>query len=84
LFNKGNIDESQFYISVPNLENKRNELKDEKNFTHKYKYGRNQGEIQEYVKRVPFSEKTLTPELLERLESQIPLTYKLIDGYLKK
>ncbi|MDA3861568.1 MAG: hypothetical protein PF445_10110 [Melioribacteraceae bacterium] len=84
LFNKGNIDESQFYISVPNLENKRNELKDEKNFTYKYKYGRNQGEIQEYVKRVPFSEKTLTPELLERLESQIPLTYKLIDGYLKK
>ena len=82
LYNNGNIENSQFYISVPNLENKNNILKDDKNFTYKYKYGRNVGEIQEYVKRVPFSTDVLSPELLERLEKQIPFTYKLIKKYM--
>ena len=84
LFNNGSINESQFYISVPNLENKNIELKDSLNFTYKYKYGRNAGLIQEYVKVVPFSEETLTLELLQRLETQIPFTYSLINGFLKK
>ncbi len=82
LFNNGNIEESKFFISVPNLENKNNKMKDDKNFTYKYKYGRNKGEIQEYVKRVPFSIETLSPELLNRLEAKIPFTYKLINNYL--
>lgn len=84
LFNKGSIDESQFYISVPNLDNKNNIIKDSLNFTYDYKYGRKSGEIQEYVKVVPFSTKTLSPELLKRLKVQIPFTYKLINNYLAK
>ncbi len=84
LFNNGDIKESQFYISVPNLENPNNKLKDSLNFTYEYKYGRKNGEIQEYVKVVPFSVETLTPELLKRLENQIPFTYSLINRYLTK
>jgi glutamate racemase len=83
LFDNGNIANSQFYISVPNLSNKNIQLENTLNFTYKYKYGRNAGEIQEYVKRVPFSTETLSPELLGRLKNQIPLTYKLIDGFIK-
>lgn len=81
LYNDGNIRDSEFYISVPNLKNKNNELRDEKNFTYEYKYGRNHGEIQEYVKRVPFSDSTISSELMERLKVQIPFTYSLINNY---
>lgn len=84
LFNNGNIENSEFFISVPNLDNKINKMKDAYNFTYDYKYGRNCGEIQEYIKNVPFSVENLTPELLNRLETQIPFTYKLINNKLKK
>jgi len=83
LFNDGNIENSQFYISVPNKDNSNNILKDQLNFTYKYKYGRNVGNIQEYVKRVPFSKTTLSPGLLKRLEKQIPLTYNLISNFIE-
>jgi len=83
LFNNGSIENSEFYISVPNLTNKNNILKDRKNFTYQYKYGRNQGEIQEYVRRVPFSDSTISNELMERLKEQIPLTYGLISNFTK-
>jgi glutamate racemase len=82
LFNNGSIENSQFYISVPNKDNSNNILKDELNFTYKYKYGRDVENIQEYVKRVPFSKATLSPELLKRLEKQIPLTYNLINNFI--
>ncbi len=59
-------------------------MKDAYNFTYDYKYGRNTGEIQEYIKNVPFSVETLTPELLNRLETQIPFTFKLINNKLKR
>ncbi len=84
LLNDGSIENSEFYISVPNLTNKNIELKDEKNFTYKYKYGRSEGEIQEYVRRVPFSDSTISNELMERFKVQIPFTYQLINGYIKR
>lgn len=82
LYNNGSIENSEFYISVPNPTNKNNVLKDDMNFTYPYKYGRNSGEIQEYVKRVPFSDSTISNDLMERLKEQIPFTYKLINGYM--
>ncbi len=78
LFNDGQLSNSRFFISVPNLYNKNVRLTDSLNFTYAYKYGRKAGEIQQYVKRVPFSHRNLSPELLQRLEKKIPLTYKLI------
>jgi len=78
LFNNGNLSDSRFFISVPNLANKNIQLKDSLNFIYIYKYGRKAGEIQQYVKNVPFSKRNLSPALLERLKVKIPLTYKLI------
>jgi glutamate racemase len=81
LFNDGNINDSKFYISVPNHANKTIELKDKLNFTYNYKYGRNAGEIQEYVKIVPFSDSTISSDLMARLETEIPFTYSLIKNF---
>jgi hypothetical protein len=80
LFNNGKLTDSRFFISVPNLDNKNINLADSLNFTHAYKYGRKAGQIQQYVKRVPFSKRNLSVDLLNRLKTKIPLTYQLIEG----
>ena len=80
LFNNGKLSNSRFFISVPNLDDKDIKITDSLNFTHAYKYGRKAGQIQQYVKRVPFSRRNLSPELLNRLKIKIPLTYHLIEG----
>jgi len=69
---------SEFYISIPNQKNPGVLVDSSGNFTYNYKYGREAGNIQEYVKRVPFSDKTVSPEIMNRLKSTIPVTYKLI------
>ncbi len=84
LFNNGKLSNSRFFISVPNLSDKNIRLKDSLNFTYAYKYGRKAGEIQQYVKRVPFSRRNLSSELLNRLKVKIPLTYHLIKNYMGK
>ena len=81
LFNNGDIKESEFYISTPNLLNKNIMVDDNYNFTYDYKYGRNAGEIQEYVKRIPFSRNSLSPDLINRLSVQIPFTFELIESF---
>ncbi|NGM72394.1 glutamate racemase [Sphingobacterium sp. SGL-16] len=75
---------SEFYISVPNVTNKNVKLDAEGRFTYDYKYGRNAGEIQEYVKVVPFDRKNISEETLKRFESLIPNTYKLIQNFSKE
>lgn len=82
LFNKeGSMANSEFFISVPNLDNKNVQLGDDQRFTYDYKYGRNAGEIQEYVKVVPFSKENISDDILERLRASIPETYKLIHAF---
>ncbi len=70
--------ESEFYISVPNLKNPTVQVDSSGNFTYKYKYSREAGFIQQYVRRVPFSDKTVSPEVMKRLENTIPVTYSLV------
>ncbi len=81
LFNNDDIMNSEFYISVPNVLNKNNIIDENGNFTYKYKYGRDAGYIQEYVKRVPFSRRTLSKDLINRLSEQIPFTFKLLESF---
>ena len=50
-------------------------------FPYDYKYGRNAGEIQEYVKVVPFSRRNLSDDVLGRIESQMPFIYSLIEHF---
>ncbi|UBM62931.1 Asp/Glu/hydantoin racemase [Candidatus Sulfidibacterium hydrothermale] len=83
LFNNGKLSDSRFFISVPNLDNPNIKLADSLNFTYAYKYGRKAGQIQQYVKRVPFSKRNLSPALLTRLKVKIPLTYSLIENSMK-
>ena len=84
LFNpSGNIINSEFFISVPNTENKNVELDDNGRFLYDYKYGRIESEIQEYVKVVPFSKNNISEETLERFKNSIPETYKLVEEFTR-
>jgi glutamate racemase len=79
LFNpNGTINSSEFYISVPNKQNKNCQINKEGSFLFDYKYGRNANEIQEYTKSVPFSRNTISNDILNRLLDKIPNTYQLI------
>lgn len=81
LLNEGTGEGSEFYISVPSLTNKKVELRDDGSFTYDYKYGRKAGEIQEYVKVVPFSRRSITDDVLQRLSNQIPGVWNLITEF---
>jgi len=81
LFNNNDIIKSEFYISVPNSLNSNNIIDENGKFTYQYKYGRDAGYIQEYVVRVPFSRRSLSDDLIERLSEQIPFTFKLLESF---
>jgi len=81
LFNNSDIKKSEFYISVPNSLNKTVRLDNQGKFTYEYKYGRKAGDIQEYIKVVPFSKHNIEIDVAERLKSKIPETYKLISAF---
>ncbi|MGV3761147.1 glutamate racemase [Parapedobacter sp.] len=74
----GSVDSSEFYIAVPNMHNNEVQTDGKGHFTYAYKYGRNVGEIQEYVKVVPFSKANIPAETLGRMGEQIPETFGLI------
>lgn len=79
LFNpNGNSASSEFYVSVPNKDNKSSQINNEGSFLYDYKYGRTAGEIQEYTKSVPFSRNTISDDILNRLNNKIPKIYQLI------
>ena len=81
LFADGTLNKSEFYISVPNVRNKNIKLDSLGNFTYEYKYGRDAGSIQEYVKQVPFSKSNLHPEVINMLKEKTPHIYKLITDF---
>lgn len=74
----GGGDGHRFFISVPNTDNRSVVVDASGRFTYEYKYGRRAGEIQEYVKVVPFSPRNITEETLQRLERFTPYSYKAI------
>ncbi|TJY68106.1 Asp/Glu/hydantoin racemase [Sphingobacterium alkalisoli] len=81
LFNpSGNLKGSKFFISVPNPDNPAVKMDSLGRFTYDYKYGRNVGDIQEYVKVVPFDHANIPNEVVHRMESAIPETFKLINA----
>ena len=78
LLHEGTGKGCEFYISVPNLRNSQVKLRDDGSFTYEYKYGRKAGEIQEYVKVVPFSRTSIPGDVLSRLSKQIPEVWDMI------
>ena len=84
LFNpSGNMMNSEFFISIPNIQNQNVQLDDYGRFSYDYKYGRREGEIQEYVKVVPFSRNNISDETLNRFRTSIPKTYELIEEFTR-
>ncbi|MGW9685485.1 glutamate racemase [Flagellimonas sp. 2504JD1-5] len=82
LFNpSGNMKQSEFYISVANKDNEANVIDDTGRFPYDFKYGRNAGEIQEYVKVVPFSRDNISDDILNRFQKQIPYVYQLMQNF---
>lgn len=73
--------QSEFYISVPNPDNEGTTLDGVGKLAYDYKYGREAGNIQEYVKRVPFSRQNIPEDILERLQTSIPTTFSMITGF---
>jgi glutamate racemase len=84
MFNEGDIFDSEFYISTANPGNKNNEIDSSGNFFYEYKYGREEGFIQEYVKSIPFSANSINDEIAGRLKNSIPFTYELIKEFNSK
>ncbi len=78
LLNQSDLKLSEFYISVPNESNPDIQLEAPGAFTYDYKYSRNAGEIQEYVKRVPFSRQTIPADVLDRLREKLPNVFELM------
>lgn len=82
LFNpNGDIKNSEFYISVPNIDNQNVKIDSLGRFPYEYKYGRNANEIQEYVKVVPFSRSNISYDILTRFQKQIPYVYQLMSTF---
>jgi glutamate racemase len=77
----GDIKGSEFYISIPNMDNPAVQTDPAGRFPYEYKYGRTAGEIQEYVKVVPFSRKNLSGDVLTRIQDQMPYIYMLIQHF---
>jgi len=85
LFNpKGDIKNSEFYISVANKDNANTIIDKDGRFPYHYKYGRNANEIQEYVKVVPFSRTNISNDILMRFQKQIPYVYQLMQNFNQK
>lgn len=79
----GDIHKSEFYISVTNVDNKNNLIDSQGDFPYEYKYGREAGNIQEYVKIVPFSRRNISTDILNRFHEQMPFVYNLIQDFEK-
>ena len=71
---------SQFFISVPNLLLDENVIDEKGEFLYKYKYGRNINSSLQYVKLVPFSDEWINESIRNRMKLNIPYTYKIIYG----
>jgi hypothetical protein len=75
------MNKSEFYISVPNVQNKNIKIDSLGNFSYEYKYGRTAGILQEYVKQVPFNKSNLHPDVIDMLKEKTPLIFKLLTDF---
>ena len=72
------MQESSFYVSIPNPLNNETETDNNNKFTYAYKYGRKEGSNEEYVIRVPFAPAYFEQETMERLKEFLPEIYPLL------
>ena len=70
--------EDAFYISVPNTRLKGIQLQQDGWFTNEYKYGRNAGSGEEFVKFIPFDTQNIAAATYERFQLLLPACYERI------
>ncbi len=75
---------SEFYITVPNKENKNVQLDSLGKFSYQYKYGRKTGQFDNDVLTVPFNKENVPLEIYERFSEIIPATSLLIETFQQK
>ncbi|MFC1539304.1 glutamate racemase [Candidatus Latescibacterota bacterium] len=67
------IGTDEFYISIPHSATDIINLTENGAFTYKFKYGRDEGNIDiEYVKRIPMSKRTLSPTVIQSITETMP------------
>jgi glutamate racemase len=69
---------NRFFISVPNRYNPAVRTDENGRFPYGYKYGRQAGEIQQYVRVVPFGPSNIPMETLDRLQISTPAVFREI------
>lgn len=74
---KGTLNESEFYISVPDNTNPEIKTDSLNWFIYDYKYGRNPGNIYD-TKQVPVSRLNTSSEIIQRLQQQTPSVFEMI------
>jgi glutamate racemase len=77
---KGDIDRSEFYISVPDMLNPEVKTDSLNWFTYDYKYGRDENHFYD-TKQVPISRLNTNDEILSRYRKMIPGVYELIKKF---
>lgn len=75
LFGSGSNEDSDFYISVPNPLLPQNQIDERGEFPIDYKYGREINQSLLFVKRVPFSDRWMGEDALERIRKKMPKIY---------
>ncbi|MFC2116796.1 glutamate racemase, partial [Bacteroidota bacterium] len=76
------IDESLFFISVPNTSNPAVEVTDEGGFTYQYQYyDREINQLQDYTLIVPFSNKVISISQLQQIQRKFPTSYNIISEH---
>lgn len=78
MVNEARLVADAFYISVPNTMLKGIQLQQDGWFTNEYKYGRNAGTGEEFVKFVPFDSQNIAKATYERFQQLLPACYERI------
>ena len=68
---------SEFYISVPAINNKKVRLDANNNFTYEYKYSRDVNHFYD-TRQVPLNGSSTSEEIMNRIKAMLPGTYPLI------
>lgn len=84
LFNDQTLQKSEFFISLADPLNPDVRLDDAGNFSYDYKYHRQAGIIQQYVKRVPMNSQTMSAETQNRLKEKVPTVYELMREFSRR
>ena len=77
-FGNNDLSQSRFFLSVPNQINPNIQTESPLEFTYEYKYGRNTGSDEEYVRRIPFGIAYLSQDTLDLLAEKMPFLYRII------